>query len=60
MPAAMNEEGIEVKPNNVLSDIDKAYMIINYPHPVDTPLLDPVCSTKSSMPTSRLPGRGKL
>ena len=42
MPAAMNEEGIEVKPNNELSDIDKAYVTINYPYPVGTPLLDPV------------------
>ena len=40
MPAAMNEEGIEVKPNNELSDIDRAYVTINYPHPVNTPLLD--------------------
>ena len=33
MPAAMNEQNLEIKPNNVLSDIDKAFMTINYPYP---------------------------
>ncbi|KAF8956725.1 hypothetical protein BDZ97DRAFT_154780 [Flammula alnicola] len=31
MPAEMNNEGIEVKPNNELSALDKAFMTINYP-----------------------------
>ncbi|KAK6966593.1 hypothetical protein R3P38DRAFT_3515439 [Favolaschia claudopus] len=31
MPAAMDKERIEIKPNNVLSELDKAYMVINYP-----------------------------
>ncbi|KAH8099645.1 hypothetical protein BXZ70DRAFT_240399 [Cristinia sonorae] len=31
MPAEMNNQRIEVKPNYVLSDLDKAYMVINYP-----------------------------
>ena len=31
MPAEMNKEGIEVPPNYELSDLDKAYMCINYP-----------------------------
>ncbi|KAK6980655.1 ZnMc domain-containing protein [Favolaschia claudopus] len=31
MPAAMDKERIEIKPNYVLSELDKAYMVINYP-----------------------------
>ncbi|KAK6980756.1 hypothetical protein R3P38DRAFT_3466091 [Favolaschia claudopus] len=31
MPADMDKERIEIKPNYVLSDLDKAYMVINYP-----------------------------
>ena len=31
MPAEMNEEGRAIKPNNQLSDTDKAFMAINYP-----------------------------
>jgi hypothetical protein len=30
-PAAMNEQNKGIKPNNDLSDIDKAFMTINYP-----------------------------
>jgi hypothetical protein len=33
MPAAMNEQHKDVPPNYKLSDMDKAYMIINYPRP---------------------------
>jgi hypothetical protein len=33
MPAAMNLEHIDVPPNDVLSDMDKAYMVVNYPRP---------------------------
>ncbi|KAJ6541052.1 hypothetical protein DFH09DRAFT_1089612 [Mycena vulgaris] len=33
MPSAMNLERVNVAPNNALSDMDKAYMIINYPRP---------------------------
>ncbi|KAJ7487013.1 hypothetical protein FB451DRAFT_1554137 [Mycena latifolia] len=33
MPAAMNLERIDVPPNDILSDMDKAYMVINYPRP---------------------------
>ncbi|KAJ7092313.1 hypothetical protein B0H15DRAFT_905677 [Mycena belliarum] len=33
MPAAMNLEGIDIPPNELLSDMDKAYMVINYPRP---------------------------
>jgi len=32
MPAEMNEQGIDIKPNNELSITDKAFMIINYPY----------------------------
>jgi hypothetical protein len=31
MPAEMNKERKEVPPNKTLSDMDKAYMVINYP-----------------------------
>jgi len=31
MPAAMNEQNKGIKPNNELSDLDKAFMTINYP-----------------------------
>ena len=31
MRAAMNKEKVDIPPNNDLSDIDKAYMAINYP-----------------------------
>lgn len=32
MPAHLNEQNIHVEPNNQLSALDKAFMIINYPH----------------------------
>jgi hypothetical protein len=31
MPGSLNEEGITVPPNLVLSDLDKAFITINYP-----------------------------
>ena len=31
MPPELNEEDIRIPPNNELSELDKAYMIINYP-----------------------------
>ena len=31
MPPEMNDQGIQIKPNNILSDIDKAFVTINYP-----------------------------
>lgn len=31
MPGHINAEGIAVKVNNKLTDMDKAYMVINYP-----------------------------
>jgi hypothetical protein len=31
MPAKMNEEEMEVEPNNELSELDKAYITLNYP-----------------------------
>ena len=42
MPASFNEEGIAIKANRVLSDLDRAYMAINYPR--DEPDSDPVAS----------------
>jgi len=32
MPAELNEEGIEVPPNLTLSDLDKAFITLNYPN----------------------------
>ncbi|KAF5309134.1 hypothetical protein D9619_012806 [Psilocybe cf. subviscida] len=32
MPAAQNDKGIKIKPNNKLSDYDKAFMLIHYPY----------------------------
>jgi hypothetical protein len=32
MPAAQNDKGLEIKPNNKLSDYDKAFMLIHYPY----------------------------
>ncbi|KAJ7870647.1 hypothetical protein B0H14DRAFT_3573861 [Mycena olivaceomarginata] len=37
MPAEMNLERINVPPNLELSEMDKAYMIINYPRPTPPP-----------------------
>jgi hypothetical protein len=31
MPAALNKEHVDIPPNHDLSDIDKAYVAINYP-----------------------------
>ena len=31
MPPELNEEGVRIPPNNELSELDKTYMIINYP-----------------------------
>jgi hypothetical protein len=31
MPAVVNKENVDIPPNHDLSDIDKAYMAINYP-----------------------------
>ncbi|KAJ7235845.1 hypothetical protein C8J57DRAFT_1571489 [Mycena rebaudengoi] len=33
MPHQMNVEQIDIPPNDALSDLDKAYMVINYPRP---------------------------
>jgi hypothetical protein len=38
MPAALNEENVDVPPNYDLSDIDKAYMAINYPRDLSSVL----------------------
>jgi hypothetical protein len=32
MPPEMNEQGIRIRPNNKLSDTDKAFVTINYPY----------------------------
>lgn len=36
-PAAMNEENVEIEPNNGLADIDEAFITINYPCPSSHP-----------------------
>jgi hypothetical protein len=38
MPAALNEENVDIPPNYDLSDIDKAYMAINYPRDLSSVL----------------------
>ena len=42
MPAAMNNQNLEIKPNNVLSETDKAFMTINYPYPPNHPPADSI------------------
>jgi len=42
MPAAFNLQGITIARNQKLSDLDRAYMVINYPR--DVPSTDPVAS----------------
>ncbi|KIJ93251.1 hypothetical protein K443DRAFT_125661, partial [Laccaria amethystina LaAM-08-1] len=42
MPAAMNHQNLEIKPNNVLSETDKAFMTINYPYPPNHPPADSI------------------
>lgn len=49
MPAAMNEQNIDVKPNNVLSDIDKAFMTINYPYPTSHPPADNIWTVEHAL-----------
>lgn len=64
MPPELNEEGIRIPPNNELSEIDKAYMIINYPmfsfpnasSPLTIPItLPPVANTESRTGSDELP-----
>ena len=31
MPAKLNQEGIDISPNLELSDLDKAFIVLNYP-----------------------------
>lgn len=31
MPAEMNDQGLEITPNNALSDYDRAFVLIHYP-----------------------------
>ena len=49
MPAAMNEQNIEIKPNNILSDIDKAFMTINYPYPSSNPPADNIWTVEHAL-----------
>ena len=52
MPPEMNEQGIRIRPNNKLSDTDKAFVTINYPYFTDTaPLTAEVSSDTSKQPT---------
>jgi len=37
MPGSLNEENITLNSNETLSDLDKAYMTINYPRPTPHP-----------------------
>jgi hypothetical protein len=42
MPASLNVQGIEIRRNQRLSDLDRAYMVLNYPRVL--PDADPVAS----------------
>ena len=53
MPAAMNEEHIRVDPNTVLSEIDKAFMRINYPTFEDPELSEKPSPTDKEKKTPR-------
>ena len=44
MPRKMNKQNIEIKSNNKLSPIDKAFMIVNYPFPPSRKPRDPTWS----------------
>jgi len=50
----MNKENVDIPPNNELSDIDKAYMAINYPRDLPSvkealQIIDPDPNTKSAI-----------
>ena len=53
MPPQMNEQGIRIRPNNKLSDTDKAFVTINYPYFTDpaAPSIAGVSSDPSKQPT---------
>ena len=42
MPAAMNKQNREIRPNHVLSETDKAFITINYPRPPNYPPADSI------------------
>jgi hypothetical protein len=54
MPAVMNKENVDIPPNHDLSDIDKAYMAINYPRDLSSvkkalQIIDLDSNTKSAI-----------
>jgi hypothetical protein len=54
MSAVMNKENIDIPPNHELSDIDKAYMAINYPRDLSSvkkalQIIDLDSNTKSAI-----------
>jgi hypothetical protein len=59
MPAAMNKEELEVKPNNVLSEIDKAFMTVNYPYPPNHPPADHIWTMDHALDVARVDPKTK-
>jgi len=62
MPAEMNLERIEIPPNNDLSDMDKAFAIINYPYFEYSPrkhLMDPEWSFCRALDVAGVSGESR-
>ena len=62
MPAQLNLERIEIPRNKKLSDMDKAFAIINYPYFADSPkkqLLDPAWSFSRALDVAGVSGESR-
>ncbi|TFK16663.1 zincin [Coprinopsis marcescibilis] len=59
MPAEMNVERIEIKPNNKLSALDKAFAFLNYPFLGSTASVDPTVNVTTSIATIGIEGEFK-
>ncbi|KAF6764496.1 hypothetical protein DFP72DRAFT_423757 [Ephemerocybe angulata] len=56
MPAEFNVQHIEIKPNNVLSPLDKAFAFLNYPFPPGTASVNPSVNLVNSLNTVGITG----
>ncbi|KAF6765962.1 hypothetical protein DFP72DRAFT_1038768 [Ephemerocybe angulata] len=56
MPAEFNVQGIAIKPNNVLSPLDKAFAFLNYPFTPGTASVDPSVTVVSALNTIGITG----
>ncbi|TFK21229.1 hypothetical protein FA15DRAFT_672778 [Coprinopsis marcescibilis] len=59
MPAEMNIERIEIKPNSKLSPLDKPFAFLNYPFLESTASIDPTVNVPSSNATIGIEGEFK-